>query len=485
MPQSERTIEQATDVGKLLFVSLLVMLNLPIVFTLIMRLDHYSLATLPSVSQIVKEWYGPYALASMEVAIGVVLALVAYMLYKWLHRNSSNPVLERWSAFYCHMLAIGLPVAIAMLPGVLLTVNNGKSYGIIIGTLLTCALSLIAACSDSRINISSDMARLYFVSSVIGIIALLAIGAQWTFFLYGAEQVPSTTNSFWTWEPDWQTVGYTREEFAQRNRDCLLIFAIAVGVYMTLVGIRMLYALGGRIRGDEEQERPGTDGALGFVSLFGTLFGFSGAHPQGEPDKSEIDTEAAVDFKPPPYPLPPWGVKILRQLEWREGDAEDYFVVFDGEKEVTITTDQYNNLLLNKDSILSEADLLVNRAMSDGFSKIEGGWERFTFRHRSETSSGLSGTFLMLCIHARNPRHRFGTDDLDRMLKEEIRGSGTSMVADLRNRLKDRKFKLTDGSEIDATHCIRFEYNQENFISFISEGVKVCYIYRNEIQNKK
>ena len=478
MRQSARTIEQTTDVGKLLFVSLCVMLNLTIIFTLIMRLDHYSLATLPSVSLIVKEWYGPYALASMEVAIGVALAFIAYMLYRWLHRNSSNPALEHWSAFYCHILAIGLPVTIAMLPGVLLAVNNGKPYGIIIGALLTGMLSVIAACGDDRINISSDMARLYFVSALIGMTALLAVSAQWIFFLYMSEQIPSTTNSFWKWEPDWETVGYTREEFVQRNRDCLLIFALAAGVYMTFVGIRMLYALGGRIRGDEEREKPETHGTLGFVNMFRTLLGFPGAHSHGEASVSEAGTEPSPTSEPPAYPpLPEWGVETLERLGWRTGDADDYFVVFDGEV-VGITESQYDRLLIDKEIILSEADLLVNKADTDVYSKVEGRWERLSFRVRRGTMRGLSGPLSLLCVCARNPRHRFDSRDLRLRLEAEMQGSGAINVSDFRNGLRARKIRLDDGSEVDA---IPLEYDQDDGTTFIRDGVKVCFIYRNNI----
>ena len=475
MQQSDRTIEQATDVGKLLFVSLLVMLNLPIVFTLIMRLDHYSLATLPSVSPIVQEWYGPYALASIEVAIGVVLASMAYMLYKWLHRNSSNPMLERWSAFYCHILAIGLPITIAMLPGVLLTVNNGKPYGIIIGALLTGGLSVIAACSDDRINISSNMASLYFVSSVIGIIALLAMAVQWTFFLYGAEQVPSTTNSFWKWEPDWQVVGYTKEEFAQRNRDCLLIFAIAGCVYMTLVGIRMLHALGGRIRGDEEQGRAETDGGISFVGLIRTLLGFPGAHSHGETSQSDEVEKVAAPKSPAYPPLPEWGVEVLRRLQWRQGDADDYFVAFDGAGEVGIDAKHYESLLDYKDSILSEADLLVNKAAADAYTKVEGRWHRLRFRPRRGTAHGLSGPLSMLSVCAQNPRHRFEPYDLRRKLEDEMRERSAINVADFRNGLMARKVRLDDGREVDA---IPLEYDEKGN-TYIRDDVKVCFIYRN------
>ena len=126
MRQSTRTIEQATDVGKWLLVSLLVMLNLPIIFTIVTRMDHYQLHSLRSLEQV---WnlYGLYALVAMVLAIGIVTSGLAYALYKRLHKNCSSAVFRRWSAFYCHLVTIGVPVMIAMLPGLLLTGNLWKT----------------------------------------------------------------------------------------------------------------------------------------------------------------------------------------------------------------------------------------------------------------------------------------------------------------------------------------------------------------------
>ena len=473
MRQSARTIEQATDVGKWLLVSLLVMLNLPIVFAVITRMDLYSLYSLRSLEWVLS-LYGVYALVAMALAIGIVTAGLAYALYKQLHKNCSGAVLKGWSAFYCHLLTIGLPMAIAMLPGLLLVANQGKTYFLIVGPLLAGGLGVIAACADERINISPDMARLYFVAAVFAMGGLVGLTVQWTFSLYGAEQIVPTDNSLWQWQINWNTLGYPASEFAQRQRDSMLIFAIMTSVYMVIVGIRMLVAFSGRMHGEEDEGQK-EDDALSLIGLFGLALGFR----RRESGESEEDKEIVSAPALPAYPpLPEWGVEVLKRLEWREGDAADYFVVFDGEKEVGITVRQYDNLLIDKDIILSEADLLVNRAMLDAFSKIEGSWERVHFRARRGTEREPSGPFSLLCVHAQNPRHRFEHHDLDRLLKDEMEGSGTINVAEVRNALKERKVTLDDGSEVDA---IPLEYDPEDRggTSFISDGVKVCYTYRN------
>ena len=442
-----REDSRSSDVGGLLLLSLIVMLNLPLAFPLWMGMDQYGLYTVDAIARV---QHLPLALAAI---IDTSLAFLGYYAYKRLRARPDYPLYRDWRAFYRHIFIIGVPVAIAKVPAFVLAFDALKPYFIVAGVLMVASLAIVALLRESDVVTSPGIAAAYSVTVILVTLTMVAMSIALLLVIFPMDLIPPTGNFLWEWRFDWSDIYYAREDFVHRARVALVFFGVSTCVYMAAVmGYAMLDAIYTQMK--------------------------AATVPPADSDADALRQESAQSI--PLDSLPDWGVEVLERLEWRDGDAQDYYAVFDGEKEVGITAEQYNNLLLNKDSILSEADLLVNRATSDGFSKVEGHWERFTYRRRRETKSGLSGTFSLLCIHARNPRHRFETDDLVRMLNEEIKGSGTNTVADLRNRLKERRFKLRDGSEVDAVHCIRFEYDQENFTSFISEGVKVCYIYRNE-----
>ena len=173
--------------------------------------------------------------------------------------------------------------------------------------------------------------------------------------------------------------------------------------------------------------------------------------------------------------LPSWGVEVLGRLGWRDGEAQDYFVAFDGE-EVGITASQYDRLITHREDILSEADLLVDKCAPDVYAKIRGSWERIRFRGRGGTRGRFSGPLALLCVCARNPRHRFEAIDLRRRLEDEMRGSGAINVSDFRNQLKSRRIRLGDGSSVDA---IPLEFLDRRY-TFIRDETKVCFIYENE-----
>lgn len=469
MEQSSRT----SDVGKLLLVSLLVMLNLTLIFVVNTRIDHYSLYTLHSLEPILKEAYGPYALFCVTLAINCTLAFGAHYLYKWLRRGDRRKF-EPWDGvFYRHTFAIGAPVAMAMLPGALFTGNIGKPFSLVVGCLLIGALSLIAACKDERINISSQAALFYLIAAAFAIGILVTATIQWLFALHGAEQIPETSNTLWQWQVNWEVLGYPPDEFAQRFRGSMLIFTVSACAFMVIaVGFTMLHALVGRM----EREGAKRDNAAGLPDVLVAPMGTSGVNLSVVGKQDEKISDAPRRTTSPVYPLlPEWGVEALTRLGWRDGDAQEHFIVFDGATEIGVTANQYERLLIDKEHILSEAGLIVNKASYDAYSKVEGRWERLRFRSRKGTTHGLSGPFSLLCVCARNPGHRLEAHDLRYMLESEMQGRGAINVSDFRNQLMTRQVKLGDGREVRA---VPLEYDGR--YTFIREGVKVCFIYDNE-----
>ena len=366
--------------------SLLVMLNLQLVFTFTVGIDHYSLYSLRSLEPTVRAWYGLYALAGMNLAINCLSVFFAYYTYKSLSRGWSwLPFkFESWAAFYRYTFVIGVPVAVAMLPALVLATWVGKSYNLIVGCLLVGALGMTAICKDDEVNISPNMARFYFTSLVLAVGGLLTVTVQWFLAIYGAEQVLYTGNGLWQWQVNWEVLGYSVEEFPDRMRGAMLVFTVATCAYMvTVVGGSMLFSFVRRM--DVKDDAKVNDSSRNddvpqdMYESYGFIHGIDPFTPgMGMPSVSvggrqyDEASGAPGPYAPPAYStLPAWGVEVLKRLGWRGSEPQDYIVVFDGTSEVGVTARQYESLLMGRERILSKADLLVDKAAADVYTKSE------------------------------------------------------------------------------------------------------------------
>ena len=444
-----RQSDRSTDVGLLLLVSAFMALNLPVVFTVFTGMDQYGLFMIESIARV---WHLPLALS---LSFNILLAFLAHRLYLWLRARDSHPPFQHWEAFYRHLVAISLPIAAAMLPGFLLGSNFGKPFYIVVGGLIILALSITAAFRDEEISISPEFAGqcFYAVIATILVLVILAIASLLVFF--SMQQTPPTGSFFWEWRINWEGLGYTSEQFAERQKGAMLMFALSGIVYMSaVVGGAMTYAICARMRVDQTNDAPVEQAAS-----------------QGQDDEDENSRADKQVTEARLASLPHWSAAVLKRLEWRGSEKWDYAAVFDGE-EVGITEKQYHRLIVDKEKILSEADLFVNKAAADVYSKVEGRWERIRFRIRKGTTRGLSGPLSLLCICAQNPRHRFEAHELRHRLEAEMQGSGAINVSDFRNQLMTRQVRLNNDNFVPA---VPLEYDGHGI--FIGEEVKVCFIY--------
>ena len=213
--------------GKLLLVSLLVMLNLPAIFTGTTGMDQYGFFTLDATAA------RPWPLI-FSILVSTASALTGYGVYRLLRRKQTWYAGNRYGAFHRSALLFGVPVGIAFAPVFFLTGYNDKPTALAVAGILSTSLCITAALHDRETKLDPVMARIWFIACVSFILVFLTLCVASMLVMYLVEQVPSTGNFFWNWSFSWSDLGYGAEEFNQRHRNGLLAFTLAGSCYMTV-----------------------------------------------------------------------------------------------------------------------------------------------------------------------------------------------------------------------------------------------------------
>ncbi len=412
--------------GRLLLLSLLVMLNLPMTFTLITGTDPYGFFTLNSVSAY------PLPLV-LSTVLSSALAFVGYACYRWLRRRPRWFTGEYWSPITRGAVLCGPPVLLAYAPIIVLSSHGWKSTHIALGAVIAGALTVTHALRDEETHLDPVQARYWFIC-VLGsllVFLVLCIGAM--IVLYKVEQFPASGNMVWSWEYRWSELGYPREEYDTWHRDGLLAFT-ALGVAF------MVAALGG--------------------SMIAAVLRYAKS-----PESAPL-TPSATNYRDN---FPPWVARVVRQLgaPYSPPPGESgYSAVLSG-FEVDITGRQYELLAARKDDLLSDVNLIVDRVAGDVFVETVDGWRRLDFRVRGRSGAIRSGPFSLLCILARHPGRRFTNAELRAILEPELSDRALFSVGDFIRQLQKRRPRL--GVERDDRG------------SYLAEAVRVCLLeHRSE-----
>ncbi len=400
--------------GKLLLVSLLAMLNLPVIFAGTTGMDPYGFFTLGPVSE--RPW--PLVLAFL---LSTGSALTGYAVYRLLRKRQTWYSGNRYGAFHRSALLFGVPIGIAYAPLFLLTGYNDKPTALALAGIMSTCLCITAALHDRETRIDPAMARILFISCLAFILVFLTLCVLAMLAMYLVEQVPSTGNFFWTWHFSWNDLGYPAEEFGARHRNGLLAFTLAGSCYMTV-------AIGGSLLG----------AVLAWTRTGPKHDGYdlrtSGTPPQGQPD--------AFLERPGDGNLPPQ-------------DPPEFVVSQNGE-ETGISRTQYEKMLAEKDLILPDARLLVDKASGTAFARTNGRWRRLSFRGKRK------GPFLLLCVYARHPGRRFTTSELELLLKSDMPGRDGFNVSDFFAQLQRRAPIVP--------------VQRDDHGTYIPESAKVCFL---------
>ena len=407
--------------GHLLLVSLLVMPNLTLFFTLNTGMDLYGFFTLAPL----KAYPLPVVLSTL---LNLGMAAAGYATYCWLWRKLGVVHGLRWGPFTRGAILSAVPVLLVHAPAIVLTSQGGKATQIAIAGLMAGSLTVTHALRDHKMKLDLALAGYWFILGIVAILLFLALSVGGMLVLYGTDQMPASGNLLWTWDYQWEDLGYPSEAFAQRQRDALTAFTLTGSGFMIAV-------LGG--------------------SMLGAILRWAREPKYGEqPSKPRRRHQDA----------PEWAARLLIQLEslspFVPGEAE-YVGVFNG-YDVDLTSSQYESLVGGKDELLQDAELIVDKAAGEVFLRTGGIWTRLDFRVRGRTAGIRSGPFSLLCIYARNPGRRFTNGELRIMLAREMSDRESFNVRDFVSQLERRRPRIPVGRDDSG--------------SFLDPAVRVCFL---------
>ncbi len=398
--------------GKLLLVSLLVMLNMPAIFTGTTGMDQYGFFTLEPVKS------QPWPLV-LSLLVSTLSAIAGYAVYRLLRKKQTWYAGNRYGAFHRSALLFGVPIAIAFAPEFFLTGYNDKPTVLALFGIMATGLCLTGALHDRETRLDPDMARIWFVACIAFILVFLTLCVAAMLVMYLVEQTPSTGNFFWKWDFSWNDLGYPAEEFSQRHRNGILAFTLAGSCYMTV-------AIGGSLLG-----------AILAKARTAPKIGLAPGPEYDSPQRSAATAEFAGDEQATPQ------------------DPPEFIVALNGE-ETPISRSRYENLLADKERLLPDARLLVDKASGTAFARTAGRWKKLSFRGKRK------GPFLLLCVYARHPGRRFTTAELEFLLKPDLPDRDGFNVSDFYAQLQKRNPLVPVQRDDDGT--------------YIPEAATVCFL---------
>ena len=151
--------------GKLLLVSLLVMLNLPVIFTGATGMDQYGFFTLDQGNT------RPWPLV-LSVLLSTGSAIVGYGVYRVMRKKQTWYAGNRYGAFHRSALLFGVPIGIAFAPLFFLTGYNDKPTALALFGIMATGLCLTSALHDKETRLDPEMARIWFVACIAFILAV-------------------------------------------------------------------------------------------------------------------------------------------------------------------------------------------------------------------------------------------------------------------------------------------------------------------------
>ena len=419
--ESPADTPDTAGLGGLLFVSLLVMPNLYLFYCLNTGMDLYGFFTLEPVSA----YPLPLVLSTL---LSSGMAVAGYGLYRWLWRRRAWFTGEGWGPFRRGAVLSCAPLLLTYAPMIALAHHGDKPSLIGIPGLMAGALCVTHALRDPEMKLDPTLARYWFIGALAFILVslILTIGAM--FMLYIVEQAPPSGNFLWEWEYEWADLGYPSEEYQQHQRAALVGFVlVGSGFLIVMVGGSMLGAI------LKWTQAPQYDA------------------PRLPPSQRHPNA-------------PAWVARVALQLEsvGPSGPEEvDYVAVFGG-YEIHITRRQYERLLADKDDLLQDFGLLVDRVAGGAFLRTGGTWTRLDFRIY-RTSTGIrSGPFSLLCIYARHPGRRFTNGELRALVSPDLTDRLSVNVGDFISQLRRRSPRLP--------------IEQDDDVSFLPDSVRVCLI---------
>ena len=240
-------------IGDLFFVSILFLLNTPLLLSAVTGMDPYGFYSLPAIGL----GAFPFMLA---ILMNLVLSVLAWSLFlflkQWLYdaqnRVRTTPLVRAiGTALPPTLLVYGITM--------LFTVPIEWIYTLVILGVLFGAFAVIMTITDPDVRLSEWEAKWAPVVAIEVIIVLCSFGVVGTLVVYLDPSliafISDPHNVFWAWELDFEALGYSDNEFIERFRVGIVWRSLAAISFLAiLVGSYLLVT----IRGAARQQTAGT-----------------------------------------------------------------------------------------------------------------------------------------------------------------------------------------------------------------------------------
>ena len=224
-----RSGESDEVIDDLFFVSLLFLLNTPLLLGAVTRVDPYGLFSLPAFE------VGAF-LFMLVIMVNLALSLAAWYFFIYLRRwlmmkENLDP--------YMRSVGITLPPIISVYIFILLFSNPGgwMYYLAILGTLFG-AFTVIVAFNDPDAYWSEHKAKWAPPVALQVIVILCVLGVAGMLVAYFEPSLiidTSHSNILWSWESGFVSLGFPEDELIERFRVGVVWMSLAAIVYLTII----------------------------------------------------------------------------------------------------------------------------------------------------------------------------------------------------------------------------------------------------------
>ena len=219
-------------IDDLFFVSLLFLLNTPLLLGAVTRVDPYGLFALPAFE------VGAF-LFMLVIIINLTLSLAAWYLFIYLRRWFRSEENRRRLNPYMRSVGITLPPIISVYAFILLFGNLGGwiFYLAILGTLFA-AFTVILAFSAPDIHWSERKVKWAtpVVLQVIVILCLVGIASMLVAYIEPSLIVETDRRNFiWSWESGFESLRFSENELIERFQVGVVWMSLAAIAYLTII----------------------------------------------------------------------------------------------------------------------------------------------------------------------------------------------------------------------------------------------------------
>lgn len=218
----------------LFFVSLLFLLNTPLLLGAVTRVDPYGLFTLPAFE------VGAF-LFMLVILVNLTLSLAAWYFFIYLRRLLLREENRARLNPYIRSVGITLPPIISVYAFILLFSNPGgwMYFLVILGTLFA-AFTVILAFNDPDAGWSESKVKWGppVVLQVIVILCVLGVAGMLVTYLEPSLIVDTARrNLLWSWGSGFMSLGFTEDELIERFRVGVVWMSLAAIAYLaTIIG---------------------------------------------------------------------------------------------------------------------------------------------------------------------------------------------------------------------------------------------------------